>query len=223
MCVGKTIWIAPLCLVMVLSSTAFGQGLWVTIEGTADERADTGPDYFGVMFECDNDVRITQIIYDLSFASADLFFDVAPHDGPGYDFTIQPESSDVGATHLSADNSHHLVINFTDFEPGEYLYFAIDVDGVDNSTFSPEDFAGALMGVVIDPSGTFPEALPQGLVFTFEAYDQFGIEAITTGTDEVPIPEPATGVLFITGLAALGGFVKRRAARASRAVTRKRR
>jgi hypothetical protein len=168
----------------------------------------TQPDLFSVQFDSDNDVRIAQIIYDLTFANAPLFFDIAPHNSGGYDFTVLPDvhfpakiSSPVGASHLSADNSPYLVINFTDFQPGETLWFDIDVDGADCSTFTAEQFAGAYIGVLIDPSPAFPGALPCGIAFQFEVRDG---EAGAGGGLEVGIPEPATAALLVGGLMLLG-------------------
>jgi len=192
---SKAVFIASLCLVMTLSRGAPGETVMVQISATAIELSGTQPDYFGVWFNADHDVRIKQIIYDLTFAQKALYYDTA---GPGsYDFALDPSSSPVGATALTADNSPHLVINFTDFQPGEVLYFGIDVDGLDCSTWTAFDFSGTYLGVLIDPAPAFPWLKPQGIATQFK--DVEGKALAFTGTDIPVVPEPASCALVTAG------------------------
>ena len=216
----KTIWIATLCLAMTLiAAMTHGQTIEVAITSTASELWGQEPDVFGVAFWSDHDVRISQIIFDLSFANGDLYFDTTPHDNGAYDFTVLPDvwfpttiSDDTGVSHLSADWSKHLVLNFTHFEPGETLYFDIDVDGIDNGAWTADQFAGTAMGVVIDLEPAFPGADPQGLIMYYENIDGL---VVAQFQEQMPVPEPATFGLMSGGAALLAVCIRRKRRRRS--------
>lgn len=207
------IWIATLCLAMSLcGAAARGDAIQVSILATASELGGQEPDVFGVGFNCSHDIRIQQIIYDLTFATGNLHFDTVPHDNGAYDFTVLPDhwfpatiSADTGASHLSADNSPHLVINFSHFQPGEILYFAIDVDGSDNGAWTAEQFAGTKMGVVFDLAPAFPESDLQAVVLTFE-----NREGLVIAQFDGEVPEPATLGLMLGGAGLLVTVAKRK-------------
>ena len=184
------------------TGTAEGPQIWLTVAASAQELGGQEWDRFTLNFECDNDIRLIEIAYNLGTAVGELFFDVEPHGGPGYQFTELAGSSPVGVTgYLSADNSPLLGIQCNDFEPGETLIFGIDVDGVDCSTFTAADFDNAYLGLLFDPSPAFPGA------------DPFLINLYFDGTGiNTAVPEPATGVLLVGGLGLLGLLRKRRLA-----------
>ena len=178
--------------------------LWLTVTASAQELGGATWDEFQLRFDCDNDIRLTHIAYNLATAAAgDLFFDVDPQDpyvGPGFDFTELPGSSPVGVTvYYSLDNSPLLGIECNDFQPGETLIFGIDVDRPDNAAFGPADFDNAWLGLVFDPSPAFPGA------------DPFLVELYFDGTSAgVEVPEPATLALLVGGVMFAGFLRKRR-------------
>jgi hypothetical protein len=204
---GKTVFIASLCAVMALSQAAAGETIMVKISATAVELGGPEPDYFGVWFEADHDVRIQQIIYDLTYAQKALYYDIAPHGAGGYDFTLGPSSSPVGASALTAEGSPHLVINFTDFQPGEMLYFGIDVDGADCTIWTAHDFSGTHLGVLIDPAPAFPGLLPRGIAMQFQEVNGAAVASTQSG---IPIPEPGTAIILTIGTLVGAARLRRR-------------
>ncbi|HUV38956.1 MAG TPA: PEP-CTERM sorting domain-containing protein, partial [Planctomycetota bacterium] len=183
----------------------------ITIVATAEERGGLQPDVFGVSFFSPYNVRIRQIIYDLSFAAGNLYFDTVPHGSGAYDFTVLPDSyfptiisDDVGVwSYTSQDNSPLLVLNFNDFRPGKVLSFAIDVDTWLGGAFTPTEFAGTYMGIVIDLEPAFPGADPQGVIMVFQNRNEVAIAEFRGGV-EVSVPEPTTVALMAGGLAYAG-------------------
>jgi hypothetical protein len=198
--------------VVIFSAAAAAQEFQISITATADEQWGPEPDLFGLLFTCSIDARIIEIIYDLSTSAGDLTFDTEPHNDGAYFPTLLGISSDVGASAMVTDGSQELVFDCTDFQPGEILYFAADVDGTDCTTFSAADFAGTYLGIIVDPSPEYgEEADPVGVVLWFE--DINGM-AIATGGETGQIPEPTTLTLFAGGAAVLAGFRRRRIRRA---------
>jgi hypothetical protein len=213
MLVHRSIGAACLAVCLALGSAAWGGGIQVDISATADERGGQEPDVFGLGFGCDCDVHILQAIYDMSSSAGHLFFDTQPSGSGAWDFHVLPDaffptiiSSDVGPTALSADGSPQLVVNFSNFGPNKTLYFDIDVDGPDCTTFTAARFAGTYLGIVFDPSPAFPGALPYGIAFRFT--DQGGL-AVVQGEGTVPVPEPATVALLAGGSLALVALRRR--------------
>jgi len=186
--------------------------LWLTVTASAEERyvppnPPSLPDYdeFRLRFDCDNDIRLTHIAYNLGTAAAELFFDttyVSPSTGPGFPFTILPSSDNVDVTTVwSLDNSPLLGIECNDFHPGETLIFGIDVDGTDCTTFTAADFDNAWIGLIFDPSPSFPGA------------DPFLVQLYFDGTSaSTEVPEPTTVLLFAGGVTVMGLLRRRRLA-----------
>ncbi len=190
-----------LCAVAASASIAQGGTVPVYVNAGAHEFGGPEPDLFTLTYSCDCDIRIMQVIYDLSFSAGQLFFNTAGTGG--YDFEALPDvwwatpaTTAGGVSHLSADGSQQLVVNFTDFQPSEVLAFAIDVDGPSSPTWTTAQMAGAYMGIVFDPRPAFPGSLPVGVVYRFA--DLNG-QSVATAVSNVPVPEPATLALFGVG------------------------
>ena len=209
-----TITMLVLCALAALVADADATSIPVVVTATAFEAGGTQPDVFSLTFTCDCDIRILQVIWDMTPSAGHLFFDTTPSGNEGYDFHALPDAYFPGlistATvfqHFSADNSPQIVVQFSEFKPGEVLYFDIDVDGPSSSTFTAGGFAGTGLGIIFDPSPAFPGAQPYGAVFLFT--DQGG-QAVAFGGQDVPVSEPATTGLMAVGALAGLGWMRRR-------------
>ena len=104
------------------------------------------------------------------------------------------------------------MVQFTEFKPGQVLYFDIDVDGPLSTTFTGADFAGTGLGIIFDPSPAFPGAQPVGVVYSFM---EFGGQAVVYDGQNVPtgfgqeVPEPASALLMAGGALLLWRLRKR--------------
>jgi hypothetical protein len=207
-----------LCAVLAAAPTVRATGVPVVVTATAFETGGTQPDVFSLTYTCAFDVRILQVTWDMTPSAGHLFFDTAPSGSEGYDFHTLPDAYFPGFTstasvlqHFSADNSPQLAVQFTSFNPGNVLYFDIDVDGPLSTTFTPADFAGTSLSITFDPSPAFPGAQPVGVVYPFFVS---GASAAAFGERDVPVnfgqevPEPATVLLLASGGAML--MVRRR-------------
>lgn len=203
-----------LCAVLAAGSTVPAAGIPALVTATAYEAGGTQPDVFSLTFTCAFDVRILQVNWDMTPSVGHLFFDTFPSGSEGYDFHVLPDAYFPGFTstasvfqHFSADNSPQLVVQFTNFDPGDVLYFDIDVDGPSSTTFTGADFAGTGLGIIFDPSPAFPGALPVGVVYQFSEWDGQGVVyqsqdvAVNFGQE---VPEPASVLLLASGAALLG-------------------
>ncbi len=209
-----------LCALLALASAASAADIPVVVTATAFEAGGTQPDVFSLTFTCDCDIRILQVIWDMTPSLGNLYFDTFPSGSEGYDFHVLPDayfpqfvSTASVFQHFSADNSPQLVVQFTEFKPGQVLYFDIDVDGPLSPTFTGAEFAGTGLGIIFDLSPAFPDTDPVGVVFMFNEFNGTGV--VYAGSDvpvlggNVPVPEPATLTLLGVG-ALVAAFAGRR-------------
>jgi len=192
-----------LILVVTSAGVAGADQIMVDLTATAQELGGQEHDRFTLDFQSNEpDLRISCVVYDLTGAADNLFFDIIGPDS--FDFATMTGNQPVVDNHASVDNSPFLLINFGSFQPGEMLVFGVDVDGIDCSVFTPQGFAGSRVAVIFDLTLIDPEAEPYALMLTFEE----GSDSVGTG-GMVPIPEPAT-VCSLCGVAGLLHWLRRR-------------
>jgi len=138
-------------------------------------------------------VGITRIRYDLS--GSDAFFD--PGDAP---FTVVNEGG-TGFDGMFNATDTTLVLNFSDFDPGEMFVFSVDVDDGFGFTFGFE-FAGTLIEV------TFDAAAPNVASDLFRSAGRLG-RATASVVADVNVSEPLAATLLLLGLTGIGVWSRR--------------
>ncbi len=176
--------------------------------------ANPAPDIFTISNISDPDVRLDQIIIDLSGAANFPVFDTLDGASASYNYGAADGAPVTGvsmanvgyvdltpAQQADLEEGQVLTLDFTDFEAGEAFAFTTDLDDVIDFFVSGTEMAGAIFtvtftdgdGNTFTDSGLFREALG-----TSANNDAF---AVVKGTAVIPVP----GALLLM-LSALGGL-----------------
>ncbi len=154
-----------------------------------------------------------------STSPGNLYFDTsfsAPGELLPFPFTPLTGASSTGFQTAvgAADGSTQLILNFSDFAPGELFSFELDVDhtrptgflnGLNRSTVTASEISGSTFEVAF--AGT--KITPASFTGTFAPENLLQAQAQVFGEVSV-VPEPSSIALLLSGIATLGVFARKR-------------
>jgi hypothetical protein len=178
--------------------------------------------------EGNSTAQITEFL--LTIGDTNFNFSTAHFGGPIMESTTNP--ADIGISASVDSGGDLLVLNLTNFDPGEIIRFRIDIDPDDPDGFPHPDFRRVLFdmngnnpsdnaevelqfsnGITSSRFGqTLPDFTVEGPIFSesnirpYSAMEPVGVFEIT---DQVPIPEPSTWILAALVMAASLALSKR--------------
>lgn len=102
-----------------------------------------------------------------------------------------------------------LALSFTDFDPGESMSFATDIDSDSGNTI--EDYRNTLFNNGTGPNSELTATFSDGASVSFTIPDQTsGLSSYTISVSAAPIPLPAGLPLLVAGLGAFAVLRKRK-------------
>jgi len=165
-------------------------------------------DVFTIANLSQGDAHLHRAIIDTKPSSADAFFHLSGMNS--YPFIADHESAtETGFEGFGGvtNDSRRMVLEFTDFAPGETFSFQIDVDNRHSWYTSGSDFAGTTLNTVFTSGESMTE-----LIGAFNATEDSWVSALAelyspTPRPDFTNPEPSSFLLALIGGATLGAFV----------------
>ncbi len=162
-----------------------------------------GGDVFTITNTSQENANITQLVIDTSSSLAGVYFNPSGAFSSPYDVdsTVAAETGFAGFTNTS-DNASQLVLQFTDFNPGETFTFEVDVDDRYGWFVTSRDFSGTMLTTIFGKTNSTAE-----LFGAFEKGSSWYVaEANLEGPATVTWvnPEPSSWMLMSIGAAVLG-------------------
>ncbi|QDT48477.1 hypothetical protein [Symmachiella dynata] len=165
-------------------------------------------DVFTIANLSQGDAHLQKAIIDTKSSSADAYFHLSGMSS--FPFMAEQESAaETGFTGFGGvtNDSRRMVLEFTDFAPGETFSFQIDVDNRHSWFTSGSDFAGTTLSTVFTSSDNTTE-----LIGAFNATEDSWVSALAelyspTPRPDFTNPEPSSLLLALIGGATLGAFV----------------
>jgi hypothetical protein len=165
-------------------------------------------DVFTIANSSQSEAKLLRAVIDTRPSSADAYFHLAGINSFSF-LADNVSATKTGFTgfHGATDDSRKLVLEFTDFAPGETFSFQIDVDNRNGWYTSGSDFSGATLSTLFNSRGSTTE-----LFGAFKATETSWVSALAELYAPTPLPdftnpEPSSLLLALVGGTTLGAFV----------------
>ncbi len=164
----------------------------------------SGGDIFTLTNTSTENAGITRIVIDTDPSLARVFFNPTGQNSSPYqvDAGVAAETGFLGFTNVD-DNATQLILEFTDFNPGETFTFEVDIDDRFGWYVTGRDFSGTMLNAIFGTTESTAElfgAFEKGSNWSLAVVDLQGPAPI----HDFANPEPSSMVLLCIGASSLG-------------------